>query len=105
MVVHQHFFRYAAEVLQAADDPFVSVLGIQASGAPEVEAPRITQLVDDEPTLTDFPPTPVTISPQSLCICCPGRVSHRTVDRLERITRFGWMYLRTRLISPSYPSV
>src|SRR3972149_803040 len=48
LVIHQHFLGHAAEILETADQALVSVLSVQAVGAPEVEAPRVAQGVDDE---------------------------------------------------------
>lgn len=48
LIVDQHLLGDAVEVLQAADQPLVGVFGIVVRRAPEVKAPGIAQLIDDE---------------------------------------------------------
>ena len=51
LIVYQHLLCRAAQVLQAADDAFIGVFCVLAVGAPEVEASRVAQFVDDEGNL------------------------------------------------------
>jgi hypothetical protein len=51
LVVNEHLFGEAAEVLEAADETLVGMLGIQRGGTPEVEATRVAEQVDDEVNL------------------------------------------------------
>ena len=48
LVVDQDFPGHPAEVLQAADQALIGVLGVLSVGAPEVKAPGVTELVDQE---------------------------------------------------------
>ena len=48
LVIHQHLLGHAAKVLETADQPFVGVFGILAGGTPDVKAPRVGELIDDE---------------------------------------------------------
>src|SRR5205823_3672798 len=89
LVIHQHLARHTAEVLQAADQPFVGVLGVFLVGAPEVKTARVAQRVDDEMHLEDFPASSVVTTDQSLCNCRPGSVSKRTVVLPARKARLG----------------
>ena len=56
LIVDQHVRGYAAEPLEAADQPFVGMLRILAIGAAEVNAPRIPNRVRTEWTVVSTPP-------------------------------------------------
>src|SRR3954447_15738400 len=54
LIVDEHLLRNASEVLEAADETVVGVLGIQAGGTPKVEATPVAELVDDEEDLGEL---------------------------------------------------
>jgi hypothetical protein len=48
LVIHQDFRGHPAQVFEAADQALIGVLGVLPLGAPEVKAPGVSQLVDQE---------------------------------------------------------